>query len=399
MDKGGFFMTDFLFDQVIDRTQDGAGKWLLMHQSNPQVAQGVVPLSVADCDMPISPAISQGLARFVQTTIPGYTRIRQEYKQAVIDWNFRMHQWTIDPDWIVTSPGVVPALYTAIKAYTQPQDAVLIMSPVYNPFATSVKRLGRTLYESQLINAFPSYQIDFQDLESYMARPETKLLLLCSPHNPVGRVWTRQELEKIVELALRHHVLIVSDEIHSDLIFKGHQHHVLASIHPEILDHCLICTAPSKSFNIAGYQASSIMIPNPLLRERFVHVQEAQGFEGINLVGQEATRLAYTQAFDWFQSFLELIQENHRFLKDYLAHHLPQVRAYDMEGTFLQWLDCRDLGYSAEDLNYKLTQEAQVFFSDGRAFSSTAAGFQRVNLACPQSVLEETLDRFCRCFQ
>lgn len=384
------------FTSLVDRSKDNSNKWELMKMWNPQVEKGVAPFSVADVDMKIAPEIVEGLQDYVGKTVLGYTIVGPEYKQAIMDWNQERHDWSVAPEWILTSSGVVPALYTAIHAYTQPDQAVLIMSPVYHPFKMAIENTKRQVVEVPLQENFPTYGIDFEALEKALQRTDVSLLFLCSPHNPVGRVWTKEELSTISQLAFENQVVVVADEIHYDIIFPGYHHTVFANLSNQARDNCIVCTAPSKSFNIAGLQASSIIIPNPELRQKFRDAQVCSGFDCINMLGAKATELAYTKAGKWLDQLIELSVHNHQVLKDYLALHLPQVKVYDMQGTYLQWLDFRPLGISAKDLESLLHNEAQVFLNEGYIFGETGQGFGRMNIACPTEVLLDALERMVK---
>lgn len=384
---------EYDFTSIVDRSKDNSNKWELMKVWNPQVEEGIVPFSVADLDMKIAPEIVEGLQDYIGNTVLGYTIVGPEYKQAIMDWNKNRHDWLVEEDWILTSSGVVPALYTAIHAYTQPDQAVAIMTPVYHPFKMAIQNTKRQVVEVPLEEDFPTYQINFSALEKALQRPDVSLLFLCSPHNPVGRVWTKEELSTISHLAFDNDVVVVADEIHYDIIFPGYQHTVFAALSDQARDNCIVCTAPSKSFNIAGLQASTILIPNPDLRQKFRDAQVCSGFECINMLGAKATELAYTKAGKWLEELVELSVHNHQVLKDYLGQHFPQVKVYDIQGTYLQWLDFRPLGIPAKELENLLHKEAQVFLNEGYIFGANGEGFGRMNIACPTEVLVAALER------
>ncbi len=380
------------FTTLVDRTKDFSNKYMMMNEWKKDTKSDTVPFSVADADIQTCPEIVQGLQDYIQQTVLGYTRITEPYKEAIINWNKNRHEWTIESDWIVTSPGVVPAFYTAINSFTKPEDGVLILSPVYYPFANSIKDSGRTLYESHLINKFPRFEIDFEDLEKKLSLEDVKLLFLCNPHNPVGRVWTKEELTKISELTLKHNVIVLSDEIHYDIIAPGYKQTVFATISEETKQNCIICTAPSKSFNIAGLQASGIIIPNENLRKKFVHTQELNGFHGINMIGMKATEIAYTKGDEWLEGFLNLIWTNKKVLENFIATEMPELKMYELEGTYLPWIDFSCYGLSSKELE-KTLHEAELFFDEGYIFGIGGEQFERINIACPTTILEKMLQK------
>ena len=378
------------FTTLVDRTQDSSNKYMMMNEWKQDTKPDTVPFSVADADIKTCPEIVKGLQEYIGQTVLGYTRVSDSYKEATINWNKNRHAWDVDAEWIVTSPGVVPAFYTAINSFTQPGDGVLILSPVYYPFSDSIIASGRTLHESHLINNFPRFEIDFKDLEEKLAQDEVKLMFLCNPHNPVGRVWTKEELTKISELTLKHNVIVLSDEIHYDIIAPGYKQTVFATISEATSQNCIVCTAPSKSFNIAGLQASGIIIPNKELREKFVHTQELNGFHGINMVGMKATEIAYTQGDAWLEGFLNLLWTNKKVLEDFIATEMPELKMYELEGTYLPWIDFSCYGLTSEELE-KTLHEAEIFFDEGYIFGKGGDQFERINMACPTHILEKML--------
>ncbi|NEW62142.1 putative C-S lyase [Granulicatella sp. zg-ZJ] len=393
MRKRSDYMQTYDFDTLINRQTQSSKKWELMHTWATNIPEHISPFSVADADLKTAPEIVEGLQEYIQQTVLGYTTMTPDYKKAIKQWNKDQFNWDIEEEWIATSPGIVSALHSAIYAFTQPNDNVLIMTPVYPQFKQTVLHTGRTVLASSLINDFPTYHIDFQDLEEKMSLKETTLMILCSPHNPVGRVWTKEELDKIISLALTYDVLIVSDEIHYDLIMPNHTHHVLPTLSKEIEQKCIVCTAPSKSFNLAGLQISSIIIPNETLRERFTHTQLIHGVPSANMIGMQATAIAYTQGKQWLEAFLALIWTNHLTVKDFMETHLPKVKVYALQGTYLQWLDFSAYGFSTTTLQNLLRQDAFVFCNEGYTFGKEGYGFERLNLACPTSTLIDALHR------
>ena len=364
-----------------------------MFADNPNVAKGIIPLSVADMELKNAPEIQEGLKRYIDNSVLGYSNPTDACLDAVIGFMKRHHDWDVKKEWIYQTPGVVSALFFAVKAYTDPGDGVIIMTPVYYPFYGAVTANGRVVVENPLIEDGDSYRIDFEDLERKAKDPKNKLILLCSPHNPVGRVWTREELERIGRICIDNDVLIISDEIHFDLIMPGYHHTVFSTISEEFNQHCVVCTAPSKTFNLAGMQTSNIMIANEEIRKKFIDQVERCGMYIANILGYEACRIAYTDCDAWLKEPLEVIVRNKEYIKQFVARHLPQVKVKRLEGTYLLWLDFRAYDLSAKELEHFMKMDAQLFFDDGYMFGQSSEGFKRINMACPTWVIEQAMDR------
>lgn len=392
-------MTTYDFTTLVDRTAQSSAKWAAMHDANPAVPPGIPPFSVADLDLPLAPEIRHGLQDFLATGIPGYTRPPQAFIEATVGWMQRRHQWTVDPAWLVQSNGVVPAIFTAIRAFTAPGDGVIVQTPAYYPFYAAIESKGRHVARNPLLLHDGRCTLDLDGLARLAANPANKLLLLCSPHNPTGRVWTPDELRHIADIALAHDLIVVSDEIHFDLVLPGHRHTVFTTLGADIAERSVVCTAPSKTFNLAGFQASNIVIPNADLRERFTAERNATGFIFLTTLGYKACELAYTRAEPWLDGLLELINHNRQVLRAFMAEHLPRVRVFDLEGTYLQWMDFRAFGKSAEALQHTNEQEAMVFFDEGTVFGPEGAGFERMNLATPTAALEAALERLAQAYR
>lgn len=386
------------FETLVVRTNTGSAKWEQMKGWKPNVTDGVVPYSVADMELKNAPEIVQGLKEYIDSTVLGYTIPTEGYFNAVCRFMKRRHNWDIKSEWIVNSPGVVNAFYSAIRGLTEPGDGVIIMSPVYYPFYSAIELNNRKVVKNPLINTGSAYVIDYEDLEVKAKDPKNKILLFCSPHNPAGRVWTKEELTKVGEICLRNNVLIISDEIHFDLIMPGYEHTVFASINEEIANNIIVCTAPSKTFNLAGMQTSNIIIPNKEIRDAYIKEVEAQGFFSLNTLGYKACEIAYTKCDTWLNELIQLIYHNHIELKKFIEENIPVIKVYDLQGTYLQWMDFNGLGLNKDELE-KLMHDSELFFDEGYVFGDEGSGYERMNLACPTSVLMQGLERLKKVVQ
>jgi len=380
------------FKTLINRHHVGSSKYELMMAQNPDLEDNIVPYSVADMEFKTPPEIVEALKRYLDEQILGYTRATPEYLEAVRNWMKTRHDWEINNEWIVCTPGVVNAFYAAVKAYTEIGDGVIIMPPVYHPFFSAIELGKRTLVTNPLINKMGRYEIDFEDLEIKTSDPRNKLLLFCSPHNPVGRVWTEIELKKVAEICLRNNVLIISDEIHFDLVMPGYSHTVFAKIEG-VLDNIIVCTAPSKTFNLAGLQTSNIIIPHKGLRDTFKAELTKIGIFDLNALGYKACETAYNECGPWLEELIEVIFENHRILKQHMEKYHPEIIVHPLEGTYLQWMDLRSLGLERKELEKMLQNDAKVYLNLGDMFGVEGEGFVRMNIACPTHVLKEGLER------
>lgn len=381
------------FENVINRANTGSMKWDQMKGWNPDVSESIVPFSVADMELKNAPEIIDGVCNYLKNSVLGYTGPTESYFKAVCGWMKRRFDYEVDPSWVVIYPGVVPAFFNAVRAYTKPGEGVILMTPVYYPFYMAMDLNDRKIARNKLIKTEDSYEVDYADLEEKAKDPNNKVLLFCSPHNPVGKVWTREELEKIGEICLRNNVLIISDEIHNDLVMKHVKHTVFATLSEELADHMIVCTAPSKTFNLAGMATSNIIIKNKELRDAFRAEALRAGVMMTNCVGLKACEIAYNECEDWLEQLLDLIQHNHEELKKYLALHLPEVKVYDLEGTYLQWMDFSSFKMSKEELEKFMHIDAQVFFDEGYVFGEEGDGFERMNLACPTKTMMDALER------
>lgn len=382
------------FTTLLNRKNVGAEKWLDMYRQRGDVDEDVVPMSIADMEFKNAPEIVEGLKAYLDQPIFGYTAPTDEYYEAVIGWMKKRNGWDIKREWIFTYAGVVPALFACVRAFTQPGEGVIIMPPVYPPFHRAAQSHDRELVYCPLINREGSYFIDFERLEEVAKKPENKLLIFCNPHNPVGRVWREAELRRLGEICNRNGVLVISDEIHSDLIMPGFKHIPYGMLGEEFAQNSILCTAPSKTFNLAGLQTSNLIIPNRKLTDTLCQVT-LTGETGsmLNTFGYEACRLAYTEGEPWMEELIQVIDENRRFTEEYLSKHIPEAVVSPLEGTYLLWIDLRCLGMSPQELERTHVEKAQAFLDEGYIFGKEGEGFERVNLACPRKALEEVLER------
>ena len=382
------------FETTPNRKGTGSMKWDQMYGWNPEVDEGVIPLSVADMELKNAPEIYEGLIDYLKTEpVLGYVGATDAYYQAVIDWQKRRHNWQIEQDWIVTTPGVIAAFYAAVRAFSKKDDGVIIFRPVYYPFGSAIEDNRRTEVNVPLIEEDGDGKIDFEGFEEAASKPENKILIFCSPHNPVGRVWTEDELKRIADIANKHDIFVVSDEIWYDLLSPGVEHTVIAKVDEELQKRLIVCTAASKSFSLAGMHTSNIIIPNEAVREKFVTELERSRQNMVGIMGFEATRLAYEKAEDWLDQVNDLVYQNQLMVKKFFEDNYPKITAPISEGTYLQWLDFRALGMSNEELEEFLHKDAQFFTDEGYIFGEEGSGCERTNVACPRKDLQELLDR------
>jgi len=382
----------FDFDRVVDRTGTASFKWDLA--DGIFGGTGLLPLWVADMDFESPPEVVEALAKRARHGVYGYTAPMPEYYRAVTEWFEGRHAWRLTPEWIVTAPGVVPALNLLIQTFTEPGDGVIVQQPVYYPFMRSIKNNGRKVINNPLRLEEKVYRVDFDDLEQKAKDPSARLMILCSPHNPVGRVWTREELKRIGDICLAHDILVVSDEIHCDLVYEGHRHVPFGSLGRDYLMKSVTCTAPSKTFNLAGLQTANLVMAAPDLRQRYARTIDCLGLKWPNLFGAEALIAAYRHGGAWLDQLMEYLAGNLAFLKDYIAAHMPRIGVIEPEATYLVWLDFRDYGLDTESLKRLMRDKARLALDDGYIFGSPEGdGFERINIACPRSILEESLKR------
>ncbi|BBB89611.1 MAG TPA: PatB family C-S lyase [Methylomusa anaerophila] len=377
------------FDDVVDRKGSGSAKW--DDAARLFGSEDVLPMWVADMDFPSPPAVLEALAARVQHGIFGYPSPHSYAYDAVADWLDKRLDWKADPGWMVSTPGVVTAITLAVQTFTKPGDKIIIQPPVYPPFFSCVLNNNRTLIENPLIHQAGEYRMDFDDLAN-KAR-DAKMLILCSPHNPVGRVWSRPELTTLAKICADNGVLIVSDEIHGDLVYAGYRHIPVASLESAIPNQAVTFIAPSKTFNTAGLYTSVAIIPDNNLRREFAKTAQLLGIGKNNVFGITALEAAYRYGAPWLDRLLPYLADNAQYLTRYIADNIPAIKVDKPQGTFLAWLDCRDLGLAPAALAKFFVQKAKVGLNDGLTFGKQGSGFMRLNFGCPRPVLTEGLHR------
>ncbi|SDF95539.1 MalY/PatB family protein [Thalassobaculum litoreum] len=392
----------FDFDEIIDRENTHSVKWDYHNHGGFAAwdktyghngADRVLPMWVADMDFRCPPAVTKALGDLAAHGIFGYSAKTDDYVEAVCTW-FRTRQgWDAQGEWLITAPGVVPTLNVVVRAFTQPGDKVIVQRPVYYPFFRVTTNNGCEVVSNSLILEDGAYRMDLEDLEAKAKDPKARLLILCSPHNPIGRVWSAEEQSAVAEICARHGVIVVADEIHGDLMFPGETFTPFATLGDTAAQNTIVCTAPSKTFNLAGLHTSNIFIPNPALREQFAATYALHTLPGMNPFGIAATMAAYRGAGEWLDAVMAYVAGNADRLIAFFGQEVPEIRAIRPQGTYLQWFDCRALGLDKDALEDLMLNRARVYFDEGYIFGDEGAGFERINLACPRSVLDEALVR------
>lgn len=388
----------FDFDQICSRQNTNCTKWDTV--GTIFGTKDVIPMWVADMDFPTARPIVEALKKRAEHEFYGYTQPGSALSEAVVDRLQRKFSWRIQPEWIVFTPGVIPAISIAIRSLTNPGDGVILQEPVYYPFFPTIKQSGCQIITNELKLSSGHYEMDFVDLESkfhYMSgmndtANQTKVIILCNPHNPIGRLWNKEELTQLGEIVIGHGATVISDEIHCEILFKGYKHTIFASISPEFEQNCIVCMAPSKTFNLAGLAASSIIIPNKKLRDSFNDIKRSIVYSP-NLFGLVAMEAAYRYGDEWLEELLDYLQGNLDFALAYFTEKVPKIKVIKPHGTYLIWLDCRALGLEDVALRDFMRNKAKVGLDDGFLFGVGGSGFQRMNIACPRAILKEALDR------
>lgn len=379
------------FDAVVNRKNTDCLKYDFAKRRG--MPEDVLPLWVADMDFKTSSYIEDAVIERTKHGIFGYSEVQTPYFETVRSWMKKHHDWDIQEKWLIKTPGVVFALAMAVKAYSEPGDAVMLQQPVYYPFSEVIADNGRKVVSNDLYKGDDNrYHIDLEDFERKIVDNDVKLFLLCNPHNPVGRVWTAEELVKLGDICVKHGVIVVSDEIHADFVFKG-RHHVFASLKKEFENISITCTSPSKTFNLASMMMSNIFIPNHELKRKFRKELDAAGTSQLGIMGLVACEAAYSKGEEWYRSMIEYVRKNIEFTKEYIAENILDVSMIDIEGTYLVWLDFHKTGLSAEELDRRIILNAKLWLDSGKIFGKCGEGFQRINVACPRSILKEALDR------
>ena len=380
------------FDKIIDRTNTDSLKYDFAIERG--MPKGILPLWVADMDFQTSSYILDAIEERNNHGIFGYSDTKDDYFEAVSSWMDRRHGWKISKEWMITTPGVVFALAMAVRAFTNVGDAVLIQQPVYYPFSRVVKDNKRKLVVSDVVHRDDNrYYMDLEDVERKIVEENVKMLMLCSPHNPVSRVWSKEELCALGDICLKHNVIIMSDEIHADFVYDDNKHYVLADLDERYADITITATAPSKTFNIAGLQVSNVFISNEDMRNRFEEEIAAAGYSQINSLGIVACRAAYKHGEEWYQAMLKYVKANIDFVDEYLKANIPNLKMVKAEGTYLVWIDCRELGLSDKELDDLVVNKAGLWLDGGTMFGESGSGYQRINVACPRKTLENALDK------
>lgn len=381
-------MSTFDFDTVINRRGTNSYKWDIVKEED------VIPLWVADMDFKAAPAILEALKKRVEHGVFGYTLVPDSYYEAIINWFARRHNWQIDRSWIIYTTGVVPAVSCAIKALTLPGEKVLIQTPDYNCFFSSIKNNGCEVAENELVRRGDSYEVDFEDFERQCADEKTTVFLLCNPHNPAGRVWTKEELERMNDICLAHGVRVISDEIHCELVMPGHRFTPFAAISDACRDNSVVLNSPTKAFNIAGLQIANIICADPAMRRRIDRAVNINEVCDVNPFGVVALQAVYNESEEWLDSLNHYIWGNYLALKEFIAKELPRLEVTRLEGTYLAWVDIKATGLTSDEAYGKLMKEGRVYVNSGTMYGRRAGeGYLRINLACPRATLLEGMKR------
>ncbi|MEA3440656.1 MAG: MalY/PatB family protein [Chloroflexota bacterium] len=393
----------YRFDKVVNREGTNSVKWEFMiegdrlvqrkYSKNYPPQRSILPMWVADMDFPVPKPVVDALTIRAKHGIFGYAAPTDSYYRSIVHWMQKRHNWQVIPEWICITPGVVPALHMIIRTFVAPGNKVLIQTPVYHPFFNAITNNTAEIVTNPLKLENGRYTMDFNDLREKAKDPQVSMALLCSPHNPVGRVWTEDELTKFGEICLENNVLVVSDEIHGDLILNGNTFTPFARINEAFAENSIICTAPSKTFNVAGLKTSNIIIPYEVLRKKFVGTAERSGIFGVNSFGLVALQAAYDEGEEWLEQVIEYIEGNLRYLERTVIEKIPHVKLIPPEGTYLVWLDCRELGLDNASLESLMLEKAGVYLDQGYIFGKEGDGFLRINIACPRSVLKDAVER------
>jgi len=377
------------FDEIIDRTNTNSTKYDFKEKYKKPAE--VLPLWLADMDFRTAPGILERLSESVSHGIFGYSESKEDYFEVLSKWYLTHFNWQVEKEWLIKTPGVIFAIVAVIRALTKEGDSVLIQEPVYYPFKKAILNNNREVVISNLTISDGRYYMDFEDFERKIVEEKVKLFILCSPHNPVGRVWTRQELEKIGEICIKNKVYIISDEIHSDFVYAPFRHLVFASLNPDFAKITITCTSPSKTFNLAGLQISNIFISNNEIRNEVQKAIDQTGYGNVNILGLKAGQAAYETGGEWLIQLKQYLTGNLNYLRSYVSQNIPQISIVEPEGTYLVWMDFRNLLLSEKELEKLIVGEAGLWLDRGLMFGEAGRGFERINIACPRTVLETAL--------
>ncbi len=392
------------FDEVIPRNHTRSYKWdfrkdggKVVHWDGTDPINGadqILPMWLADMDFPSPQPVEDALAERVRHGVYGYTYADDALHNSVVNWMQKRHNWDISADWVRVVPaGIVPGLHMLVQTYVKPGEKVLIQPPVYYPFSFAIANNGGEVVNNPLIYERGSYYMDYEDLERKTADPSVKMAILCSPHNPVGRVWTREELCRFAEICLRNDVLIIADEVHCDLTYNNVTFVPFCTLGQEVSEKTVVCNAPSKTFNLAGLQTSNLIFPGEALRARFDHTLKVLGLFGLNPFSALALETAYNEGDEWLDQLMTYIQSNYGYMDSYFAEHLPQLSTIQPEATYLVWFDCRGLGLGKDALEDLMFNKAKIYFDEGYIFGEEGEGFERINIACPRAILVDAMER------
>ena len=381
----------FNFNKIVDRRNTNSIKYDFAKQRGKP--EDAIPLWVADMDFKTLPEVTDALVKASEHGIFGYSEVKEEYFTTLYNWYSDKFGWNIRPQWLVKTPGIVYAIAMAIRAFTKEGEGVMIQKPVYYPFSETIVSNKRVLVNNPLVYRDGTYKMDLEDFEKKVISEKVKLFILCNPHNPVGRVWTKDELTGLGDICIKHNVIVVSDEIHADFIYEGHQHLIFASLKPEYANITITCTAPSKTFNLAGLQVSNIFIQNSYMKASFEEEIVKSGYSQLNTMGLIACHAAYEYGSEWLAQLKAYLSGNLSFIKGYLNERLPGIKLVEPEGTYLVWLDFNDLKLSDEELENLISNEAKLWLDNGLMFGEEGRGYQRINIACPRELLSRAFEQ------
>ena len=382
------------FDKVIERKGTHAIKWDMIKENGYE--PNTIPMWVADMDFATLPEITDAIIERAKHPVYGYTMVSDAYLEAVKNWMKTRHDFDIEKEWISTTSGVVGALKIAVQAFTEPNDAIIINKPVYYPFDFSIETNKRCIIENEMILKDGKYSIDIEDFEDKIVKNNVKMYILCNPSNPIGKVWTKEELKAVGDICKKHGVIVVADEIHQDFIYKGHTHIPFYNVDESYKEFAVICTAPSKTFNLAGLQTSNIIIANEKMCEKFNEVKDRDGMMQPNIFGLVACQAAYEHGAKWVDELVEYLSANIDYMTKFFEENIPQCKVIQPEGLYLVWVDFRNLGMEEKVLEKFMLEKAKLWLDEGYIFGTGGAGFERFNVACPRSILEKGLEQLAQ---